>query len=100
VAPFHSVTVEVKGATSDGAQVVLTAGEVLHHAGAYPHNALIVVRHINLDRRATPPTCSEGRLYEARPWSISQTSLRPISYRYQVPLEMYTDDGDVNSIQR
>jgi hypothetical protein len=85
--------VEVKGTTSDGSGVVLTAGEVQHHEKAYPNNALVVVRNIVLDRDTTPSTPSGGKLYEHRRWLIAATDLRPISYTYSVPAAIYTGDG-------
>jgi hypothetical protein len=87
------LTVEVKGTTSDGSGVPLTAGEVSHHAEAFPNNALVVVRNIALHRDSTSPTASGGRLYELRGWEIDVDSLRVISYAYDVPAEMYEHKG-------
>jgi 5-methylcytosine-specific restriction enzyme MrcB-like protein len=87
------LTVEVKGTTSDGSGVPLTAGEVRHHAEAFPNNALIVVRNIALHRDGTSPTASGGRLYELRGWDIDVNSLRVISYAYDIPAEMYEHQG-------
>jgi len=87
------LTVEVKGTTSDGSGVPLTAGEVGHHAEAFPSNALVVVRNITLHRDSTPPTASGGRLYELRGWEIDVNALRVISYAYDVPAEMYEHKG-------
>jgi len=87
------LTVEVKGSTSDGSGVQLTAGEVAHHARAFPDNALVVVRDIILQRSDTSPTASGGRLYELRGWEIDADSLRVISYAYEVPVEMYEHEG-------
>jgi hypothetical protein len=83
------LTVEVKGTTSDGSKVVLTAGEVRHHDKAYPNNALVIVRHILLDRTTTPPTVSGGVLHEQRGWSIAVEDLQPISFSYTIPQEIY-----------
>lgn len=87
------LTVEVKGTTSDGSGVPLTAGEVRHHADAFPNNALVVVRNITLHRDSTPPTASGGRLYELRGWEIDANALRVISYAYDVPASMYEHKG-------
>jgi len=87
------LTVEVKGTTSDGSGVPLTAGEVDHHAEAFPDNALVVVRNIALHRDCTPPTASGGRLYELRGWEIDLNALRVISYAYDVPAAMYEHKG-------
>jgi hypothetical protein len=87
------LTVEVKGTTSDGSGVPLTAGEVEHHAEAFPNNALVVVRHIALHKDSTPPTASGGKLYELRGWEIDVDALRVISYAYDVPAAMYEHRG-------
>jgi hypothetical protein len=87
------LTVEVKGTTSDGMNLSLTDGEVRHHRAAYPNNALVVVRNIALDRAAKPPVATGGELYEVRPWDIEAEALRPLAYRYAVPLDAYADGG-------
>lgn len=87
------LTVEVKGTTSDGSSVVLTAGEVRHHENAFPNNALVVVRHILLDRTTVPPSTSGGVLYEHRGWAIAADDLQPISFSYRIPKTVYTDEG-------
>lgn len=86
------LTVEVKGTTSDGSGVSLTAGEVSHHAAAFPNNALVVVRNIVL-QRGDYPSASGGWLYELRRWDIDPAALRTISYAYTVPAEMYEHKG-------
>jgi hypothetical protein len=87
------LTVEVKGTTSDGSGIPLTAGEVSHHADAFPDNALVIVRGIILDRSGSHPIASGGQLYELRCWEIDSDALRVISYAYQVPSEMYLHKG-------
>lgn len=89
----ESLTVEVKGTTSDGSGVPLTAGEVEHHANAFPDNALVVVRNITLHRDVKSPTAGGGHLYELRAWKIDPEALRTISYAYEVPPEMYEQSG-------
>ena len=84
--------VEIKGTTSDGSGVSLTAGEVSHHAAAFPNNALVVVRNIVL-QRGDSPSASGGWLYELRGWDIDTAALRAISYAYEVPGEMYEHKG-------
>jgi hypothetical protein len=86
-------TVEVKGTTSDGFGVALTAGEVRHHERAFPHNALVVVRGIVLDRNGSTPKASGGTLYELRGWQIDPSALRAISYAYAVPPDIYEREG-------
>jgi hypothetical protein len=77
--------VEVKGTTSDGMIVTLTDGEVRHHDRVYPHNALVVVSRIALDRSGGTLSASGGQLREIRPWRIDASDLRPIAHRYAVP---------------
>jgi hypothetical protein len=60
------LTVEVKGTTSDGVQLALTEGEVRHHRDAYPHNALLIVRRIEL-RRGARPKATGGEPYTVPP---------------------------------
>jgi hypothetical protein len=89
----ETLTVEVKGTTGDGAAVPLTAGEVAHHADAFPNNALVVVRGIKLIRDEVAPRASGGVLFELRGWDIEPLSLRAISYAYEIPGEMYDHSG-------
>jgi len=86
-------TVEIKGTTSRGEALVLTEGEVKHHAKAHPNNALVVVRGIVLDRSTSPPTVSGGVLFERQPWAIRDDALRVMSYQYTVPDDFYGDAG-------
>jgi hypothetical protein len=88
-----TLTVEVKGTSSDGHGVPLTSGEVRHHAEAFPDNALVIVRGIQLERDGSEPRASGGRLYELRGWEINPESLRVISYAYEVPEEIYDHSG-------
>jgi hypothetical protein len=89
----ETLTVEVKGTTSAGSGVPLTAGEVEHHANAFPNNALVIVRNISLHRDTESPTASGGHLYELRAWAIDPGALRIISYAYEVPATMYDHSG-------
>jgi hypothetical protein len=91
--PGLTLTVEVKGTTSDGSGVVLTGGEVRHHAEAFPNNAFVVVREIVLHRGPKSPTASGGHLYELRGWDIDHDALRVISYAYEVPDTVYEHAG-------
>jgi len=77
--------VEVKGTTSDGRSVVLTEGEVKHHANGRVASVLVVVRAIRLIRTPDGPRAEGGELYELAPWTIDRTHLTPISYTYTVP---------------
>ncbi len=83
------MTVEVKGTTSPGTGVVLTRNEVTHHRAAYPANALVVVRNIELDRSTSPPTATGGELFELSPWAIEDDALTVVSYKYEVPPDLF-----------
>jgi hypothetical protein len=85
------LTVEVKGTTSQGEAVILTANEVAHHDAAFPANALVIVRGIVLNRSTSPPTVSGGELFEINPWSIELDDLKVISYKYAVPDDLYEE---------
>lgn len=80
------LSVEVKGTTTQGAQVILTGGEVNHHRERYPANALAVVHSIHLDRTVDPPVASGGQLHLISPWTIDDDALTAIAYRYSTSL--------------
>jgi Domain of unknown function (DUF3883) len=73
--------VEVKGTTSDGSEVVLTANEVRLHNAEYPNTAFAVVCHIALDKAG--PTTSGGTLDLKMPWKPDPDRLHAIAYRYR-----------------
>jgi hypothetical protein len=78
----QGLSVEVKGTTSAGSDVILTSGEVNHHRARYPNNSLTIVHSIHLDRTISPPSASGGVLHIESPWNIVDTDLRPMAYRY------------------
>lgn len=82
------VFVEVKGTTSLGEKVVLTANEVALHTREHPDNALVLVHSIDLERHRKKPKASGGFLVVIRPWGIDQGALRPISYTYSLSPEI------------
>lgn len=77
------VKVEVKGTTTNGAQVVLTRNEVNLHRAVHPNNALAVVRNIALDRNDDQPVATGGELKLVMPWEIDEGGLVPIAYDYR-----------------
>ena len=77
------VKVEVKGTTTDGAEVVLTRNEVELHRVEHPNNALAVVRNITLDRSGDQPVATGGELVLVMPWEIDEGGLIPIAYDYR-----------------
>jgi hypothetical protein len=75
--------VEVKGTTSTGVKVILTAGEI-EHARQHPgESALIIVSRIHLDvRDPAKPKASGGVMEVLRPWELPAEQLRAIAYEY------------------
>lgn len=75
--------VEVKGTTSDGSQLLLTANEVRHARDHYPNVALFVVSQIQVDPMLKEkPQGGEFQLLE--PWNIDKGVLSPLAFRYDV----------------
>ncbi len=81
-----ALKVEVKGTTSDGAEIVLTANEVMLHLAEHPNNALAVVRRIILDRTDDGPVASGGEIELTMGWDLDRERLKPIAYRYRTGL--------------
>lgn len=82
----QALKIEVKGTTTDGSEVILTANEVDLHRSAHPHNALAVVRCIVLSHIEGEPVASRGELEFRQGWKIEDDDLKPIAYRYQTNL--------------
>jgi hypothetical protein len=82
----ETLHVEVKGTMSEGAQVVLTRAEVEQQHELVPHNALIVVHSVKLDRTTMPATAAGGTLYCVSPWTIDENDLTAVSYFYMTGL--------------
>jgi hypothetical protein len=76
----QSVVVEVKGTTGGAASILLTINEVELHRASYPHNILMIVHSIDLDRKADVAT--GGTLLPLQPWRIDEECLRPTGYQY------------------
>ncbi len=79
----ESIIVEVKGTTSLGEIIVITAGELRAQRRAHPNNALVVVHSIDLNRNGDKPEASGGTLAVTRPWAIVDNDLEPLAYSYQ-----------------
>ena len=78
--------VEVKGTTTDGAEVILTPNEV-KHAREHPYTALFVVSNITVERAEDGTVIATGgkhHLYD--PWRLDDGTLTPLGFRYQVPV--------------
>jgi len=80
----QEIVVEVKGTTATGPKILLTANEVELHQKWFPHNALIVVFAIELNRDVSPPLAQGGKVFAVRPWEIYDSGLKPIAYSYDL----------------
>jgi Domain of unknown function (DUF3883) len=77
--------VEVKGTTTDGAEVLLTPNEV-RHARENPCTVLFILSNITLERAEDGTVMATGgkqTLYD--PWRVDDGTLTPVGFRYQVP---------------
>jgi hypothetical protein len=74
--------VEVKGTTSRGNSILLTANEVAH-ARDFPHTALFVLYGIRV-RAGDPPVATGGRARVFDPWQIVEERLEALAYSYTV----------------
>ena len=77
--------VEVKGTTTDGAEVILTPNEV-RHARENTCTALFVLSNVRVERAEDGTVTATGgirHLYD--PWHLDDGTLTPLGFRYQVP---------------
>lgn len=86
---------EVKGTTLSGEQVNLTRNEVQVHQSHYPHNLLLIISEIELERGPSPKA-SGGEISFFYPWKINPTLLTVINYQYQVPV----DEAECTTVNR
>ena len=90
--------VEVKGTTTDGAEVILTPNEV-RHAREYPCTALFIVRHITVGRTEDGTvTATGGKHHCYDPWQVDDGTLTPLGFRYQVP-PAQTEDANTRDFR-
>ena len=83
--------VEVKGTTTDGAEVILTPNEV-RHAREHPNTALFVLSNVGIERAEDGTVTATGgmrHLYD--PWHLDDGTLTPLGFRYQVPAHAAKD---------
>lgn len=73
--------VEVKGTTSDGTHILLTANEVAHARSFYPNVALFIVTHIEFDLTGSD-ICKGGNIQQREPWNIDEGTLSPLAFAY------------------
>ena len=77
------INVEVKGSTGAASSVILTKNEVSFQKDAYPLNGLFVVSNIELTR-GEKISAQGGDIQFISPWLIDESSLKAISYQYQI----------------
>lgn len=78
--------VEVKGTTTEGVQMLLTANEVKHARSQYPNVALFLVAEIQVRRSSTGDIqASEGRTHVLEPWNIEEAELAPVAFTCTLP---------------
>ena len=77
--------VEVKGTTTDGAEVILTPNEI-KHARDNLRTALFVLSNITVERAEDGTVIAAGGTrHNYDPWRLDDGILIPLGYRYQVP---------------
>ena len=74
--------VEVKGTTGLGQAVNLTKNEVKLHKARFPNTMLIILSHIDLNKKANPPVATGGKLVVISPWKIQDDQLTALSFQY------------------
>ena len=85
--------VEVKGTTTDGAEVILTPNEV-RHAREHPHTALFILSNITVERAEDGTVIATGgkrNLYD--PWRLDDGTLAPVGFRYHMHVISAEDAG-------
>jgi len=80
------IKVEVKGTTTDGTQIYLTANEVDLHLAEHPNNALAIVRRILLETVDDKPVATGGDLELTMGWELDPEQLKPVAYTYTTGL--------------
>ncbi|MGZ2381192.1 MrcB family domain-containing protein [Rhizobium brockwellii] len=78
--------VEVKGTTSPGSHIILTANEVDAHQKKHPDNALLVVHSVDLKGEASgvTPEAKGGIVVLRKPWDINKCEMRPLAYQVKI----------------
>jgi hypothetical protein len=80
--------IEVKGTTTDGAEVIVTPNEV-RHAREYPCAALFVLSNITVKRAEDGTVTATGGTHRSYdPWRLDDGILTPLGFRYQVPVAL------------
>lgn len=81
--------VEVKGTTTDGAEVILTPNEV-RHARENKCTALFILSNVRVERAEDGTvTATDGVRHLYDPWCLDDSALTPLGFRYQVPAQLW-----------
>lgn len=83
LSPENQIAVEVKGSTGAANSVILTKNEVSFQKDAYPLNGLFIVSNIELTK-GEKISAQGGDIQFISPWLIDESSLKAISYNYQI----------------
>ncbi len=79
----EELRVEVKGTTSDGAQILLTPNEVDHARRHHPHVALFIAAGIRVeDVQGEAPRAGGGEVKIIHPWQVADDRLTPLGFAY------------------
>ena len=79
--------VEVKGTTTDGAEVILTPDGV-RHARENKSAALFVLSNVKIEQAEDGTVTATGGIrYLYDPWYLDDGTLTPLGFRYQVPVQ-------------
>jgi hypothetical protein len=76
--------IEVKGTTSDGTQIFLTANEVKHAQNCYPRVALFILSHIKVDPKSIDKP-QGGEIQRLEPWKVDDGTLSALAFSYTLP---------------
>jgi Domain of unknown function (DUF3883)/EVE domain len=76
--------IEVKGTTSDGAQILLTANEVKHAQNCYPKVALFILSNIKVDPKSIDKP-QGGEIQRLEPWKVDDGTLSALAFSYTLP---------------
>jgi Domain of unknown function (DUF3883)/EVE domain len=76
--------IEVKGTTSDGTKIFLTANEVIHAQNHYPRVALFILSNIQVDPKSIDKPQS-GEIQRLEPWKVDDGTLSALAFSYTLP---------------
>ncbi len=77
--------VEVKGTQTDGAEVILTRGEVEFARRNEVQMVLFILHSIHVANSKNGFHLSGGDCTLIRPWRVDEGSLMPVSFKYRLP---------------